>query len=96
MAHSVITEFYKIESYKELSKLSFESFGLLVANSHLEGGVQAKLKIFESLQKNLYDVIGGNAAKKYFSAFFETEKEDEDRVNGPVSDLQVLHKVDKF
>jgi hypothetical protein len=93
VAHEVIQEFFKVEAFKELTKLNFQSFSLLVANSHLEGGIEAKLKIFETLQKNLYDVISGNAAKKYFAAYYTVDKPLEKSEN---HDLGLLRKVNQF
>ena len=91
VAHMVWSAFFRVKDFQELSKHNFGLFGNLVANSQLKGGVEAKLKIFESLQQNLYDIISENPAKILYSAFFDIPEISSDKEDtGPTTDLGLL------
>lgn len=94
VAARIWDEFYRIEVYREMARSNFALFGNLIANTQFKDGLGTKLKLFESLQKNLYDVLSGNLAKTLYKGYFETSRESGDPRRRTESEiLDIVNKL---
>ena len=84
----------KVKHHKEYTKESFSAYTAVVANANIEGGIKAKLKVFDSLQKNLYDVLEDNLKKTVFSKFYTVpDNSKKTKLKKAQTDRDLLNKV---
>lgn len=66
----------------------------------MEGGNEAKIKLFETLSKKLYDVIIDNPAKIYYSSMFSASvppaEDSANKNNKNKTEKELLKMVESF